>query len=114
MFQLCLIPTRALFASGSLRVPYTTLHVHATLFYSFSKFAVSKNTLGFYQMRIENVTTSDAGVYRCLVRRPVLGGTETIAEFKSDLIVFGENYCTVEIKYAKLKQKCNMKLVSFV
>ena len=56
-------------------------------------------------MRIENVTVFDAGVYRCLVRRHVRGGTEKIAEFKSELIVLGENYCTIEIQHEKLKPK---------
>src|SRR6218665_3150259 len=86
-----------------------TLH-YIQFFPSFSKFAVSKNISGFYQMRIENVTAFDAGVYRCLVRRHVRGGTETIAEFKSDLIVLGENHCSIEIKHAKLKQKSLMRI----
>lgn len=49
------------------------------------------------------MTDFDAGAYRCVIRMHVLGGAETIAEFMSDLVVFGENYCTVENELPKTK-----------
>ena len=43
-------------------------------------------------MRIENVTALDAGTYLCVVKLLEAGGTKRDAEFKSDLIVLGENF----------------------
>lgn len=73
--------------------------LHLTSFHSLSGFTINKNDVGLYQIIIENVTVFDAGAYRCMVRKYVglTGITETIAEFKSELIVFGENHCTVGI-----------------
>ena len=64
-----------------------------------SRFAINKDDFGLYQIRIENVTASDAGTYRCVVRRSESGGTRTVAEFKSDLVVLGEHYCVMRICY---------------
>jgi len=55
-----------------------------------SRFTIDRNSHGLYQVRIENVTAFDAGTYRCVVRMYEMGGAETIAEFKSELIVLGE------------------------
>ena len=51
------------------------------------------------------MTAFDAGVYRCSLRTRVLGGTDTIAEFKSHLVVLGKNYCIVETKHKNYNHK---------
>lgn len=62
------------------------------MFCSLPGFAINIDDSGLYQIRIENATASDAGTYRCVMRMSDLGGTRTVAEFKSNLIVFGKNY----------------------
>lgn len=73
------------------------------LFYSLSRFIIGKINYGLFQIKIENVTAFDAGAYRCVVRMHEMDGPKTIAEFKSELIVFGEDYCTIEIRHLKHK-----------
>lgn len=73
------------------------------LFYSLSRFKIGRINYGLFQIKIENVTAFDAGAYRCVVRMHEMDGPKTIAEFKSELIVLGEDYWTIEIRHLKAK-----------